>query len=104
MFVEHKEALEAVEVIPAELKFSEALRIGARLRPQGRYQLFDGQRTCALGAMAEAMGWIPTTGAGDFGSLPERIKSWPLFGDVFKRNDTGWSREQIADWLEAQGY
>ena len=91
----------------APMKLSEAIRIGARLRPQelrGHYFL-DG-RSCALGAAFEALG-ISSEAKLDlhaWSTLKERY-SLPqtLHHEITSRNDRGQSRESIADWLEAQG-
>jgi hypothetical protein len=97
------------------LRLSDAIRIGAKLRPQCTYEPFDKVgRSCALGAAYEA-----TFGrTGDvmevYGTLPYRypalLRQLPsstkdIMSEIFERNDQ-WhnTREQIADWLEAQGY
>lgn len=38
------------------MKLSEAIRLGAMMREQGFFSLFDGGRSCALGAAMEAFG------------------------------------------------
>src|SRR5260221_1193465 len=85
------------------LKLSEALRRGAALRPQCRNTFFDGTGTCALGAIAEGRGWIPSRekNNGVYVFVPEGRGS--LGGDISVRNDDGESRESIATWLESQG-
>ena len=93
------------------LKASEPMRIGAALRPQCFGEPFDKHGgSCALGAWWEGMGHKP---------IYERW--WHIIGDAFQRmtninsyqivarNDgyiesaRCWTRESIADWLEAQG-
>lgn len=96
------------EASPLKLKFSEAIRIGAKLRPQARGFLFLDGRSCALGAAYEGIGRKPveyrTAGDyhGQYDVLYERF-GYELCNKVFKRNDAGDTREQIADWLESQG-
>lgn len=112
MFVETKEHGE-VQQAPATvgtLKLSDAIRIGARYRPQAFGELYEHGATCALGAAIEGIfgyGEIYTAGGkrncvdldNYFGS-----KKWRDF-DIPRKNDLSrWSREQIADWLESQGY
>lgn len=89
-------------VAPAKLKLSQAIRIGAKIRPQCRGEFFANGGSCALGAAVEAI-----TGKADanfpgpwevFFNAPDQI-----FGALLVRNDDGQSRESIADWLEAQG-
>lgn len=106
MFVEHKEAVEVTEAPAKVLKLSEAMRIGAMRHPQNMNALYEAGKTCALGAVAVGRGWMPTD------SIPDEVITRYL-GDVYntplwyeigaKRNDIGWTREHIADWLEAQG-
>lgn len=93
------------------LKLSEAMRIGARLRPQCRGDLFDSVGSCALGAAYEGMtGKTDAFFHSDVSDLFPQILG--VNGDlneigreVLEKNDgDGWTREQIADWLEAQGY
>lgn len=113
MFVEHKEA---VEITEAPAKMSEAIREGAKLRPKCTGGFFMLVRTlrhpirgelgsCALGAAGEyAFGH--TKGGADwfievprFFGVPSHITSM-----AWQMNDQGESREEVADWLEAQGY
>ncbi len=88
------------------LKLSAAIRIGARFRPQ-HYGMADTNhagRSCALGAADEALtgkynGYGSASGQG-FETTPPRV-----IYDVWHKNDYDkWTREQIADWLEEQGY
>lgn len=91
-------------------KVSQAIRIGAKIRPQCRGTFFRDGGSCAMGAMAEAMGvpygselplmavayalWVPATIA-----FAQKVRmTLPV------ANDTGWTREQIADKLEELGY
>lgn len=106
------------------MKLSEAIRAGAKLRPmtkEGFY--FNEGCSCSLGAAYEALTgktldhheYSPETQR-EFGSFMQA--TFPILHDDKRRS--GWSnfynevvymndkshktREQIADWLEAQGY
>ena len=93
------------------LKPSEAMRIGAALRPQCFGEAFDGIGSCALGAWWEGMGNAPIRGAWwDIIAVPFYRISHISAYQVIARNDgfldfdsVNWTREAIADWLEAQG-
>lgn len=101
------------------LKLSAALRIGASLRGQCFMEWYspDG-RSCALGAIAEASyGHRKVDGNALMETYPalNRTVDMPvddkgfserdsLLGVIHRLNDFGWPREQIADWLESQGY
>lgn len=88
------------------LKLSDAIRIGAKLRPQcfGVYATRYG--TCAIGAALEATGRAPDQHciaiedvAGFFGITQN------LIVQVVGKNDVDhMTREEIADWLESIGY
>lgn len=88
---------------------SEAIRLGAMIRPQGfgsvyTYDVVTGARvgSCALGAALEA-GWVhkpvqrrvPCPAASCEHTIPEL-----LCGVVHLNDRHRWSREQIADWVE----
>lgn len=92
------------------LRLSDAIRIGAKLHPQGHSALYENGKTCALGAAFVAtFGRVPAPiGAAEpdymrlYATYPALRK---LKRDIWNRNDGyGWTREQIADWVEAQGY
>lgn len=117
MFVEHKEALEVTEAPAKTMKLSYAIRLGALKRPQCYGLLFDGRGTCALGAAFDAHGHnlndVMDSSPRVFNllvaSLEPALRSTgggtsELWGEIGSLNDTGSTREQIADWLEAQGY
>lgn len=98
------------------MRLSEAIRLGAMLRPQARLYWFHEGGSCALGAAAEAVGiaiypdtftqvgpvpreWIWINGlkaacpvCGDCDDAQETIKHL--------NNDHRWTRERIADWVE----
>jgi hypothetical protein len=95
------------------VRIYEAIRLGSMLRPQGIDFFMKDGRSCAFGAALEAVGvefdsgspretplnvwpWLlgmatdPTTG------LSEPLCR--IIPDL--NNEHGWTREQIADWLE----
>jgi len=114
------------------MKLSEAIRLGAKLRPQCKSSFFSFESTpkgvsckgsCALGAAYE--GYYGTRGDGSPETISDSLsKRFPvlhrvvdeqLVPDCIKRehglhlvnnviaslNDyKGWTREQIADWVE----
>jgi len=86
------------------LKLSEAMRIGARDTKQCSGVWWDGQGSfCALGAAYKGMGGDLSNAYGP-STLRERFGlSHSMFADIAHRNDSGESRESIADWLESQG-
>lgn len=117
MFVDEKQQGEGVPVKVGTLKLSEAMRVGARLRPQAFVNYFTGGGSCAIGAAYEA-----ATGRSDYESddapdadevFPQLAKIFPgseyegdsLEDAIWEKNDIDqWSREKIADWLESHGY
>ena len=108
MFVEHKELGEVTEAPAKTLKLSEAIRIGAAMRPECVGCWSDGNGTCALGAAAEAVG-VPYWQLKDHQNWWEKlrvatgVKSDILF-QTFAKHDELRDRWQVADWLEAHGY
>ncbi len=94
------------------LKLSEAIRIGARMRPQCTGTFFSVGKSCAIGAAMDALGlkrfseeykdknvcWPYNDAAKRFGV------SLSMMEEIYGKNDSGQSREQIADWLESIGY
>ncbi len=101
-----------------QLTLSEALRVGARLRPQCKGELFTDKGSCALGAIYEAVfGYCADSPAVLIAKFvrhyPELDNSWCdirernvrfLISEIYTRNDSGQTREEIADWLESIGY
>jgi len=101
--------------------FSEAIREGARLRPQAFGELLLDGKTCAIGAGLEAMGyadigdsWLDAARKYPYLAI-HRTEGFPcpipecfcqpsfLYRVVIHLNDHHrWSREQIADWLESE--
>lgn len=96
------------------MTLSEAIRLGALLKPQGHHGYFDGGATCALGAAADALGRLDDLCIGRFLECQE----WPVlsvravhplsqlrqsvWATITEINDLdGWTREEIADWVES---
>lgn len=105
MFLEHKEQGEAVPVKVGTLKLSEAIRAGAKRGPQCRGVYYDGAATCAIGAAMYATGHEPRgMSVHDMNAFFTAYVPEGLQQEIFMRNDSGESRESIADWLESQGY
>lgn len=125
MFVDEKAVGETAEQKNARLSLSAAIRAGAKLRPQAETKFFIDGKSCALGAAYEAaFGRIPqdansVRGVGFQECGPDLVTAFPQLrefgyvnakGDqdtldmaIASRNDMGDTREQIADWLAAQG-
>ena len=92
------------------MKLSDAIRLGAMLKPQGRGCLEMNGHSCALGAALDAIGHLGHQYGGQI--LREH---WPyletevcgplrLMGRLYRvivdlNDDHGWTREQIADWV-----
>lgn len=115
MFVEEKAKGEVPDFKLGTLRLSTAIRIGSKLRPQTTGRLFQAGASCAIGAAYEAL----------YGEPPQEVwreniddanaplsECWTRVLDVFPqatfssigiKNDNGWTREAIADWLESQG-
>jgi uncharacterized C2H2 Zn-finger protein len=102
------------------MKLSEAIRLGAMLRPVQEFNvLFDPTSggTCALGAAAEALGILDLTTRNNYikGKKVPRAWHWikrfvecPVCGEWSQRvddmiahvnNQHEWTRERIADWV-----
>jgi hypothetical protein len=97
--------------------FSEAIREGAKLKPQGfklREDRVDKNTSCALEAGIEAIGcdfeWYEQ---GALCAMYPYLWEWTavpvspryqdsLYSICYILNDAGWTREQIADWLEQE--
>lgn len=88
----------------APMKPSTAIRIGAKFRPQcTRYPLRGDGKSCAMGAAYEGATGKTTN---DYIVI---FDLFPILGqlrtDIWTMNDAqGKTREEIADWLEAQGH
>lgn len=97
------ERLERQQV--GKLKLSEAVRIGAKKHPQTNYYFRRGA-TCFWGAAAVGYGAsdeqiVPHAEKLHTAYVTRRDMDW---SQLMIRSDGGEAREQIADWLEAQGY
>lgn len=106
------------------MKLSEAIRVGSKLRPQGRVSCFrrndEGQfYSCVLGAAYEAVKGYKEGDyvcVNDVEDLFPEIPNTPVhtvnghfrdtfFSAIWYMNDIeGLSREEIADWVESKGY
>ncbi len=101
--------------------FSEAIREGAKIRPQCQFFLNNDIGSCALGAGVEAIHSEPLTRLPDtlvelYPYLTTTESSCPGCSESFAPVDRGsllwlithlndfhqWTRESIADWLERE--
>lgn len=99
------------------MRFSEAIRLGATMKPQTFDRFFDGVGTCAIGAAYDAIGdlgldteeWADAVARFDSVACPEcgrdRLAILELSGTarnvVTHLNDFHrWTRERIADFVE----
>lgn len=108
------------------MKLSEAIKEGAKIRPQSFGQFFGGTdnpheiTSCAIGAAYEAACGMASIRDANDGlvelgkAVHVDFKSYvtePLFGRnlglyrtiIMLNDDSKWTREQIADWLETIG-
>ncbi len=92
-----------------KLRLSEAMRLGAMLKPQGFEILRDALgRTCALGAAGEAVGHLHLRAIYPILDLPATcpvhgFRGFRLIDAIVSLNDVHcWTRERIADWIEAE--
>lgn len=97
------------------MKLSEAIRLGAMLRPQGFGAYIRDGRSCALGAAREAIG-VVLGWPEEWHLLLSKRQNCPvccvadvavavprLFETIILLNDDHhWTREQIADFIESQ--
>jgi hypothetical protein len=91
------------------MRLSEAIRLGSMLKPQGF--AIDYRTTCAIQAALEAIGKVGTPYAFVMDHWPwvSREETNPVSGEVTRvwsiirelNDDRGWTREQIADWVES---
>src|SRR5262245_42676934 len=93
------------------MRLSEAIRLGAMMRPQAFRTLLTDNGACALGAALLAVGarpeeavrsalnrwpWASTVSA----DCPRCGRSRTVFQVITHLNDChGWTREQIATWV-----
>ncbi len=98
------------------MRFSEAIRIGARRRPQVRFHWFKNGESCALGAALEGLTGMPNINADENPVAVAYPWAWRgamttcpvchrccynVAVTITHLNDYhNWSREAIADWLE----
>lgn len=94
--------------------FSEAIREGANLHPQGYYYFFEDGETYAFGAGREAIGGHTLHYSEVYRLYPyldAYVADCPACGGgapslarvMFHLNDDHkWTREAIADWLESE--
>lgn len=109
-------------------KLSQAIRLGATFRPQGQGSLYRFNEelgthvTCALGAAMEAVGLDPDPANSNVSdNYMELVRRFPILARSclhpirefcahldniipFLNDRDGWTREQIADWLEEKGF
>lgn len=98
-----------------KLKLSQALRIGAALRPKCLGYMFHEGASCALGAIYEATFGHPAD-EGNQCSMDQLYEAYPelaspvktnqldLCERIYRWNDSGKTREVIADKLERMGF
>lgn len=109
MFLDEKTQGEAAPVKTGTLKLSEAIRIGAKLRPQGLGHAFKDGKSCAWGAAYEGVGGEYNESLGYSNLVCDYLPShfMQAFGtgeySIACMNDNGMTREAIADFLEARG-
>ncbi len=89
-----------------DLKPSQAIRIGAAMRPQCEGIIFKDGGSCVIGALWEGYGKRNSQYIEDYVKIyafASRVlgnfvnKAWYL------NDQKHWTREAIADWLEAKG-
>ncbi len=91
------------------MRLSEAIRLGATMKPQhfGMYRDVEGKATCAMGAAFDAIGedtwitgWDETNRSLNLGKCPE-CRGFVVGNLIVHLNDNHrWSRERIADFVE----
>jgi hypothetical protein len=97
------------------MTLSQAIRLGARLKPQTMGMWQAGGKTCAAGAALDAIGrletdepslllqeqWPVSTLRVQHPACPH-ITDYSVLAIITTLNDCeGWSRERIADWVES---
>lgn len=83
-------------------ELAEAIRRGAKMKPQCRLSLFHDGHSCAIGAAMDGSG-AQTDFALEtlFPVLNNTFKFEKLMRRIVNLNDHfGWSRERIADWID----
>jgi hypothetical protein len=98
-----------------QIKLSEAIRKGAKLKPQSPWQIKHVGSSCALGAAADVVGCTIADGGDDklldyFPELANPVSSYEeiptgtLRSLICRLNNGGRTREKIADIVEEIGY
>lgn len=104
------------------MKLSEAIRLGAMLKPQAHGHLWEDGKSCAFGAACDALGialcdgdWVMFALARRFPALDAAVQcpacgwwrrlrtrhEYDLEDVIIHLNDDHrWKRERIADWIE----
>jgi hypothetical protein len=109
------------------MKFSDAIRLGAMMKPQGTWYLLLDGRTCAIGAAADAVGiqlpkalegvysitaeelalaevrarWPEIAATGEYKCPLCQASYWSIEDGVIHLNDLHClGREHIADWVD----
>lgn len=101
--------------IKNQIKLSEAIREGAKLKPQSPWDRKHVGSSCALGAAADVVGCTIADGGDDkllefFPQLAtpvngfEEIPAGTLRSLICRLNNGGRTREKIADIVEEIGY
>jgi hypothetical protein len=103
MFVDTKLRPQGEQHKVGTLKLSEAIRIGAKLRPQCRGNYFEDGKSCVLGAAWEGAGFDDEAPYDYMYQVLWKFGINRLASLIASKNDAGESRESIADWLESQG-
>jgi hypothetical protein len=99
------------------VKLSEAIRLGAMMRPQTRGRMRSlGGWTCALGAALDAVGDLDAR-MPNAESIQRVVAKWPIAASLVQHpanvywssmksiivdlnDEHKWTREQIASWVE----
>lgn len=96
---------------------SDLIVLGSTLRPQVKRSLFADGGSCALGAALEALGLASSTAEVSCLERQQHM-SWSrvlagpddyfgarsvIISQIGQLNDSGWTRESIAQWLRAYG-
>lgn len=99
-----KQAFRIQEVAKRPVKPSEAMRAGAKLRPQAYGAIYYRGRSCAIGAMLEGMGCNLEAGGKPMeAAIKASGLSQTLLSEIATMNDSGHPRECIAYWLGETG-
>ncbi len=99
-----KESHVAGKTEARKLKLSEAIRIGAAIRPQAMGDFYNEGGSCVLGAAYEAIGKKLRPNSWCYPALQKYFGLDVYFlGRLADRNNDGETRESIADSLEKEG-